>query len=217
MGSSLWCLNMSSPFSMRVSQWSVLMLQVGVWFLPGKTVCTLVACNFMHLLSLVSPVHSKSCPDENLIVSCLIESGVIVALEQAAILVSTSGYLGLEFVIFSSEIRHRVITGRSQVPADQLSRGSVMALCCCSPDLSFHNFPCMTWKGEEFSDQNITVLQRVLQSFEISNQDRAISFCWFRKGYQSFYLFQTLGTDFTAINSFLKIKKQKTNYLKLFL
>lgn len=48
MGSSLWCLNMSSPFSMRVSQWSVLMLQMGVWFLPGKIVCTLFRCMQFH-------------------------------------------------------------------------------------------------------------------------------------------------------------------------
>lgn len=169
-----------------------------------------------------------------LIVSCLVEEGVIVALEQVTILVSTSGYLGLEFVIFSSEIRHGVITGRSQVPTDQLVSVALWwhfaAALHTFLSIIFH-----VWHEGVRSSQTFTaynkvlglwfwlncpcmLLQRVLQSFEISNQDRAISFCWLRKGYQSLYLFQTLGTDFTAINSFLKIKKQnkKTpNYLKL--
>lgn len=111
-----------------------------------------------------------------LIVSCHTEEGVIVALEQAAILVSTSGYLGLEFVIFGSEIRHWVITGRSQVPTDHLvsvALCSVMAFRCCSPYLSFHNCPPMTWKGEEVSSRT---LQPIIKYWDCGS-DWAVPVC----------------------------------------
>lgn len=59
MGSSLWCLNMSSPFSMRGV--SVVCTHVT----GGGLISTWEKCMHTIQLHAISPVHSKLCPTEN--------------------------------------------------------------------------------------------------------------------------------------------------------